>query len=99
MRPSARIKAAIDVLDDIVKRHRPASAALADWGKSNRYAGSGDRSAIGTLIDRFRGAQPAETYDEPPQTAPGRLGGEEIRKLQSILFELLECKRLLDQVR
>ena len=50
MRPSARVKAAIDVMDDIVKRHRPASDALADWGKSNRYAGSGDRSAIGTLV-------------------------------------------------
>lgn len=50
MRPSARVKAAIDVMDDVVKRHRPASAALADWGKSNRYAGSGDRSAIGNLV-------------------------------------------------
>lgn len=50
MRPSARVEAAIDVLDDIVRRHRPASAALADWGKSNRYAGSGDRSAIGNLV-------------------------------------------------
>ncbi len=50
MRPAARVEAAITVLTDIITRHRPASAALADWGKSNRYAGSGDRAAIGNLV-------------------------------------------------
>ncbi len=50
MRHAARIQAAIEVLDDILRRHRPASASLADWGKSNRYAGSGDRAAIGNLV-------------------------------------------------
>lgn len=50
MRSGAHIKAAIEVLDDILTRHRPAAAALADWGKSHRFAGSGDRSAIGNLV-------------------------------------------------
>ena len=50
MRPGARLKAAAEVLEDILERHRPAGLALADWGKSNRFAGSGDRSAIGTLV-------------------------------------------------
>ena len=50
MRPAARIQAAIDVLTEMLGRYRPASAALADWGKAHRYAGSGDRSAIGTLV-------------------------------------------------
>ena len=50
MRPGARISAAIEIIDDIVNRHRPASVALADWGKSHRFAGSGDRSAIGTVV-------------------------------------------------
>jgi DNA-binding transcriptional MerR regulator len=31
--------------------------------------------------------------------APGALTKEEVRRLQSTLFELLECKRLLDQTR
>lgn len=30
--------------------HRTAQLALADWGKSHRFAGSGDRAAIGTLV-------------------------------------------------
>lgn len=30
--------------------HRPASTALSDWGRSHRFAGSGDRSAIGSLV-------------------------------------------------
>jgi 16S rRNA (cytosine967-C5)-methyltransferase len=50
MRTGARMKAAAEVLADILDRHRPASAALADWGKAHRFAGSGDRAAIGTLV-------------------------------------------------
>lgn len=50
MRPAGRLAAAIEVLDDILNRHRPAAVALADWARSHRFAGSGDRSAIGTLV-------------------------------------------------
>ena len=50
MRPGAQIKAAIEVLEEILIRHRPAASALADWGKSHRFAGSGDRAAIGNLV-------------------------------------------------
>ena len=50
MRPGARLHGAAEVLQDILVRHRPAAAALADWGKSHRFAGSGDRAAIGTLV-------------------------------------------------
>src|SRR5262245_17148479 len=47
MRPGAHIRAAIEVLDDVLGRHRPAATALADWGKSHRFAGSGDPAAVG----------------------------------------------------
>jgi 16S rRNA (cytosine967-C5)-methyltransferase len=50
MRPAARITAAAEVLDEVILRHRPATEALADWGKAHRIAGSGDRSAIGSLV-------------------------------------------------
>ncbi|MFA6139220.1 MAG: RsmB/NOP family class I SAM-dependent RNA methyltransferase [Hyphomicrobium sp.] len=50
MRSGARIAAAAEVLDDILTRHRPAATALADWGKAHRFAGSGDRAAIGTIV-------------------------------------------------
>jgi 16S rRNA (cytosine967-C5)-methyltransferase len=50
VRPAARITAAVEVLEDVVDRHRPASEALADWGKAHRIAGSGDRAAIGNLV-------------------------------------------------
>ena len=50
MRPGARIRAAIEVLEDIAVNHRPAATALSDWGRSHRFAGSGDRTAIGTLV-------------------------------------------------
>src|SRR3954467_4266050 len=50
MRPGAHIKAAVEVLEEILEKHRPAATALADWGKNHRFAGSGDRAAIGNLI-------------------------------------------------
>ena len=50
MRLNGQITAAMDVLADVLERHRPASMALADWGRSHRFAGSRDRSVIGTLV-------------------------------------------------
>jgi len=50
MRPGAHIKAAVEVLEEVLGKHRPAAAALADWGKSHRFAGSSDRAAIGNLV-------------------------------------------------
>jgi 16S rRNA (cytosine967-C5)-methyltransferase len=50
MRTGAQIKAAIEVLDEVLNRHRPAADALSDWGKSHRFAGSGDRAVIGNLL-------------------------------------------------
>ncbi|MBN8999029.1 MAG: RsmB/NOP family class I SAM-dependent RNA methyltransferase, partial [Rhizobiales bacterium] len=50
MIPVARISAAIEVLDDIIDRRRPAADALKDWGLAHRFAGSKDRRAIGDLV-------------------------------------------------
>ncbi len=50
MTPGARLSAAIEVLTDIQHRRRPASEALKDWGLAHRFAGSGDRAAIGGLV-------------------------------------------------
>jgi 16S rRNA (cytosine967-C5)-methyltransferase len=50
MTPAARISAAIELLEMIETRHRPAADALKEWGQSHRFAGSKDRVAIGTLV-------------------------------------------------
>ncbi|MGH6926512.1 MAG: RsmB/NOP family class I SAM-dependent RNA methyltransferase [Propylenella sp.] len=50
MRLPGLIAAAAEVLAEIETRHRPASEALKDWGLSHRFAGSGDRAAIGNLV-------------------------------------------------
>ncbi|MEM7215607.1 MAG: RsmB/NOP family class I SAM-dependent RNA methyltransferase [Pseudomonadota bacterium] len=50
MRLGGRVQAAAEVLDDIENRRRPAADALKDWGLSHRFAGSGDRAAIGNLV-------------------------------------------------
>lgn len=44
------MRAAVEVLDEIFVHHRPAAQALADWGKAHRFAGAGDRAAIGNLV-------------------------------------------------
>jgi len=50
MRLGGRLAAAIEVLEDMERRRRPAADALKDWGLSHRFAGSGDRSAIGNIV-------------------------------------------------
>ena len=50
MIPAARIAAAIEILADIETRRRPAADALKDWGLARRFAGSGDRAAIASLV-------------------------------------------------
>lgn len=46
------------------------------------------------FMERFRG-----TPEHAASTSSSGLSREDIRRLQSTLFELLECKRLLDQTR
>lgn len=50
MRLPGRIAAAIEVLSDVENRKRPVSEALKAWGLNNRFAGAGDRAAIGNLV-------------------------------------------------
>lgn len=50
MTPAARVSAGIEVLADIEGRRRPAADALKDWGLAHRFAGSGDRAAIASLV-------------------------------------------------
>lgn len=50
MRLGGRLAAAIEILEDIDRRQRPAADALKDWGVSHRFAGAGDRAAIGNIV-------------------------------------------------
>ena len=50
MRDAAKIAAAIEILDTQLRQHTPVKDAVRDWGKANRYAGSGDRAWIGGLV-------------------------------------------------
>ena len=50
MRLGGRLAGAIEVLTDIETRRRPVADALKDWGLSRRFAGSGDRAAVGNIV-------------------------------------------------
>lgn len=50
MRLPGQLAAAIEVLADMEARHRPVAEALRDWGLSHRFAGAGDRAAIGNIV-------------------------------------------------
>ena len=50
MRTPGRMTAAMEVLDDVLSKHRPVSVAMQEWARRNRFAGSGDRAAIGNLV-------------------------------------------------
>lgn len=77
MRLGGRVQAAIEVLGDMDKRKRPVAEALRDWGKAHRFAGSGDRAAIGNIVyDALRNR--ASTYylmnsDKPRKLVLGTL--------------------------
>ena len=49
MTPAARLSAAITVLDRILAG-APVEQSLTNWGRGNRFAGSGDRHAIRDLV-------------------------------------------------
>lgn len=77
MRLGGRLSAAMEVLADIEEHRRPASAALKDWGLSHRFAGSGDRAAIGNIVydslRRKRSVGHAMGSDRPSALATGTL--------------------------
>lgn len=50
MRLGGRMAAAMEVLEAIERQKRPVAEVLKDWGASHRFAGSGDRAAIGNLV-------------------------------------------------
>ncbi|MFC2952754.1 RsmB/NOP family class I SAM-dependent RNA methyltransferase [Marinicaulis aureus] len=66
MRFGGRISAAIEILSDFEARRVPLKTAIADWGRSNRYAGSKDRAFIsGLCLDALRRrASLAATMDD-----------------------------------
>lgn len=49
MTPGARAAAAIAVLEQVLAG-RPAEVALTNWGRANRYAGSGDRASVRDIV-------------------------------------------------
>ena len=49
MTPSARLSAAISLLDDIISGE-PAERGLTRWARQNRYAGSKDRAAVRDIV-------------------------------------------------
>ena len=51
MTPAARQAAAIDILNRW-RSGQPAEAALTQWGRASRFAGSGDREAVRDLVFR-----------------------------------------------
>ncbi|MGF1651477.1 MAG: RsmB/NOP family class I SAM-dependent RNA methyltransferase [Hyphomicrobiaceae bacterium] len=70
MKTGARIAAAIEIVEDVLARHRPVALALADWAKAHRFAGSGDRAVIGNLVYdvlRRRASSAARMGSETPR--------------------------------
>lgn len=87
MRLPGRLAAAIEVLETLEAQRRPVAQVLKDWGNAHRFAGSGDRAAIGNLVHdalRHRQSLAARMDDDSARAAilatvvflPGYLDGE-----------------------
>lgn len=76
MTPAARIQAAIEILDLWQADTAPLDRLLAQWGRQNRYAGSGDRAAIAdhlyAALRRYRSAAYLAHADVRADTSDGR---------------------------
>ncbi|MEP1229940.1 MAG: RsmB/NOP family class I SAM-dependent RNA methyltransferase [Litorimonas sp.] len=94
MRLGGRIQAAAEVLEDILERRTPANMALRDWGKSHRFAGSGDRAAIGNFVHDALRQKSSIAYrmdsEAPRALALGAAvftGGYDVKQLSDALSE------------
>src|SRR3954467_8269859 len=90
MRLPGQLSASIEVLADMEARHRPVADALRDWGLSHRFAGAGDRSAIGNLVyDALRSRL----------SLAWRMGGDTPWRLAlgAVIFEWGEDARALNE--
>lgn len=76
--------------------------------RSAERAPQARQSALTPMIERFRSGTSRLAADTAARTAPqpssddvpiNGLSRDDVRRLQATLFELLECKRLLDQTR
>ena len=88
MTPGARLAAAIEVLEAIERERRPAADALKSWGLAHRFAGSGDRAAIGGLVYDALRRRASSAYlmdaDTPRAVALGMLKRERALDLEAI---------------
>lgn len=77
MTPAARLAAAIEIVATIASDRRPASDALKEWGRSHRFAGSGDRAAIAALVYDVERRRASSAWvmgsDEPRALALGAM--------------------------
>ncbi len=88
MTPGARLAAAIEVLEAIERERRPAADALKSWGLAHRFAGSGDRAAIGGFVYDALRRKASSTYlmdaDTPRAVALGMLKRERALDIDAI---------------
>lgn len=75
MTPAARLSAAIEILGSIDAQRIPAADALKDWGRSHRFAGSGDRAAISGLVFDVLRRRASSAYLMDDETPRARLIG------------------------
>jgi 16S rRNA (cytosine967-C5)-methyltransferase len=85
--PSARLAAAIEVLDELAARRMPADEVLRQWGKAHRFAGSGDRRALAEIVYTTLRARAGAAW---------RMGADDGRAL--VLGQLAERGETLDAV-
>jgi 16S rRNA (cytosine967-C5)-methyltransferase len=75
MTPAARLSAAIEVLSAIETQRIPAAQALKEWGTAHRFAGSGDRAALGGLVFDVLRRRSSSAWLMDDDSARGRVLG------------------------
>src|SRR5260370_523887 len=76
MTPAARLSAAIELVETIDAQRVPAAKALKEWGTAHRYAGSGDRAAMGRRAAVELGVNTLKGRREKILSSLAHLGGQ-----------------------
>lgn len=75
MQAAARVKAAITLIDMLGSSNQSVADLLRQWGRHNRYAGSGDRAAISGLVYETIRKYHSSAYLLQDDTARARILG------------------------
>ena len=82
MKLASQIQSSIEILDQILLRHKPLPIAMKDWASNNRYAGVRDRATIINILNAALRQKISSSYVMDSEDSRAIIIGSLIREFQ-----------------